>query len=58
MEKKKKKKNKRVMKMPDLKSNPIMNNKAQDILFVCNAGIQMKGAERKPSNTACNWKCW
>lgn len=46
------------MKTPDLKSNPIMNNKAQDILFVCNAGIQMKGAERKPSNTSCNWKCW
>lgn len=44
---KKKTTHKKVVKMPNLKNNPIMNSKAQDTVFVSNAGIQMKCTERK-----------
>lgn len=44
------------MKIPNLKSNPITNNKAQEILFACNAGIQMKGTESKLPDIEWNWK--
>lgn len=49
---------KKVVKMPNLKNNPIMNSQAQEILFVSNAGIQMKRTERKLPNTECSWKRW
>lgn len=57
-EKEKKPPHTEVMKMPNLKNNPIMNSKAQDILFVSNAGIQMKRTERKLPSAECNWTCW
>lgn len=47
MEKKGKNTLAEVMKMLNLKNNPIMTSKAQDILFVSNAGMQMKHTERK-----------
>lgn len=59
MEKKGKNTLAKVMKMLNLKTNPIMTYyKAQDTLFVSNAGIQMKHTERKLPSRVCNWECW
>lgn len=58
MEKKGKNTLAEVMKMLNLKNNPIMTSKAQDILFVSKAGMQMKHTERKLPNRECNWECW
>lgn len=54
MEKKGKNTLAKVMKMLNLKTNPIMASKAQDLVFVSNAGIQMKHTERKVPNRECN----
>lgn len=58
MEKKGKNTLAKVMKMLNLKTNPIMASKAQDLVFVSNAGIEMKHMERKLPNRECNWECW
>lgn len=58
MEKKGKNTLAKVMKMLNLKTNPIMASKAQDLVFVSNAGIEMKHTERKLPKRECNWECW
>lgn len=58
MEKKGKNTLPKVMKMLNLKTNPIMASKAQDILFVSNAGIQMKHTKRMSCSRECNWERW
>lgn len=44
----------KVMKRLNLNTNAIITSKAQDILFVSDAGIQMKHTERKLPNRECN----